>query len=76
MNSNEKTNAILSFILPGVGQILNGETEKGIKMIIMSVILYAVTYFLLKSPLGHGISIAYQGYAAYDAYTCYEIKKE
>jgi TM2 domain-containing membrane protein YozV len=38
---------IASFIFPGLGQIYNGETRKGIGYIIMGVIFVSIWIFLL-----------------------------
>ena len=39
--------AIASFIFPGLGQIYNGETRKGIGYIIMGAIFVSILQFLL-----------------------------
>lgn len=57
--------AIISFILPGIGQVVQGETKKGIIMFVIAIILNAI---LIQVPLIAVISIIYSLYAAYDAY--------
>ncbi len=61
-------NGILSFIIPGLGQILNGEQKKAIYMFVIFLIMNLFAYFLLNNPLGHVINIAYHGYCGYDAF--------
>ena len=51
--------AIISFFFPGIGQVVQGETKKGI----ISIIL---TYAL--GTIGNIIYLIYAVYAAYDAY--------
>ena len=56
--------AILSFIIPGLGQIYVGNVKKGIIYIILAVVLYIIFW-----PLGFLFAI----YAIYDAYKMAEI---
>ena len=67
--SNPIANAVLSFIIPGLGQIINGNKQKGIVMIIALIFMNIFIYFFINNPFGHFISIIYSAYAAYDAYT-------
>lgn len=62
---------VLSFIIPGIGQILNGETNKGIKMLIVLLVLNIFIYFFINNPFGHVVSLLYSLYSAHDAYTNY-----
>ncbi len=39
---------IASFIFPGLGQIYNGETRKGVGYIIMGVIFVSIWIFLIR----------------------------
>ena len=64
-------NAVLSFIIPGLGQAINGYKKKGIVMFIILIFLNIFIYFFINNPLGHFISVAYSAYAAYDAYKTY-----
>ena len=57
--------AIISFILPGIGQVVQGETKKGIIMFVISLILAVLLQYV--SLLGI-IYLIYAIYAAYDAY--------
>lgn len=71
MQKNPLINAVASFIIPGLGQIINGDVNKGIAMVGAMILLNLFIYFFLNNPLGHVLSLAYSIYAAYDAYTNY-----
>ena len=71
MEKNALANGVLSFIIPGLGQALNGYKKKGIVMFIILILLNILIYFLLNNPFGHLVSLAYSAYAAYDAYVTY-----
>ncbi len=58
--------AILSFIIPGLGQIIAGETMKGLIFLAIAIIL-GVLYSFVSSFIGI-ISFLFAVYAAYDAY--------
>lgn len=57
---------IISFIIPGLGQIIAGEGKKGIILLIIAIILYAL-YFVAGSLVSI-LSLILSIYAAYDAY--------
>ena len=58
--------AILSFIIPGLGQILAGETQKGVIFFVIAVIL-GIVVMTVSAAVGI-ISFLFAIYAAYDAY--------
>ncbi|MBI5681300.1 MAG: hypothetical protein HZC47_10430 [Methanobacterium sp.] len=58
--------AILSFIIPGLGQILLGETQKGLIFLVIAIILIVLSS-VLSMYIGI-ISLLFAIYAAYDAY--------
>ena len=64
-------NAILSFIIPGLGQAINGDKKKGLVMFIIALALGIIVIFYLNGIIGHAIRIIYSLYAAYDAYKTY-----
>lgn len=64
-------NAILSFIIPGLGQAINGYKKKGIIMFIISLVIGAIAVFYIHGIIGHAIRVIYSLYAAYDAYVTY-----
>ena len=64
-------NAILSFIIPGVGQAINGDKKKGIIMFIIAVILAFIVAIYLTGIIGNVIYTIYALYCAIDAYRTY-----
>ena len=71
MNTDALVNAILSFIIPGLGQAINGDKKKGIVMFVIALIIALIIYMYKPGLIGNVISIIYQLYAAYDAYNTY-----
>ena len=71
MESNALRNGLLSFIIPGLGQAINGDKQKGIVMFIILIMLNIIIYFFINNRFGHLISIIYSLYAAHDAYKSY-----
>ena len=71
MQNDALVNGVLSFIIPGLGQAINGYKKKGIIMFIIAILLNIFIYFFLNNPFGHVLSIIYSAYAAYDAYITY-----
>ena len=60
--------AILSFILPGIGQIYAGDTQKGIIFVVVAIVLGLIIRLIFTQWFGKIIDLAYHIYAAYDAY--------
>ena len=60
--------AILSFFIPGLGQVISGEIGKGIMFFIVAVLLGIIVGFVLKNWLAGIINFLYSLYVAYDAY--------
>lgn len=56
---------ILSFLLPGLGQIYNGDTNNGIILIIATV----VSWLMTSVCIGFFLFIGIWAFAMYDAYT-------
>lgn len=56
--------AILSFLIPGLGQIYNGEITKGILFIVLALVFAVLILFLIGIPLYVILWI----YAIYDGY--------
>ena len=71
METNSLRNGIFSFIIPGLGQALSGDKQKGIMLFIGMLVLHALIYFLANNIIGSAISTAYHIYAGYDAYKNY-----
>ena len=59
--------AIISFFLPGIGQIVQGETKKGAIMFVGAIIISCILLMLLVT-IGQSIYLIYPFYTAYDAY--------
>ncbi|MBS7256827.1 MULTISPECIES: hypothetical protein [Methanobrevibacter] len=74
MTNNKIINAGASLIIPGLGQLLNGQTQKGIIFLAVLILLNVFSYFLMNNIFGNVISLAYHVFACYDAYTNFEIK--
>ena len=68
MSSNSLKNGLLSLIIPGLGQALNGKMQKAVPLFIITVILHISVYFILNNPVGSGISTLFHIYAGLDAY--------
>ena len=68
MNEKSIKNGILSFIIPGLGQILNDDKQTGIALFAGAVILHILIWFFMNNPLGSIINTAYHAYAGWDAY--------
>lgn len=60
--------AILSFIIPGLGQVISGEVQRGIVLFIIALIMGLIASFIFKSWIVNIINILIAIYAAYDAY--------
>ncbi|MBE6495253.1 MAG: hypothetical protein E7Z78_02300 [Methanobrevibacter thaueri] len=71
MDTNSLKNGIFSFIIPGLGQALSGDRQKGLALFGGAVILHLLIWFLLNNPLGSLIQTLYHLYAGYDAYKNY-----
>ena len=71
MDKNALTNGILSFIIPGLGQAINGYKKKAIILFLGMIVLHLLIYFFANNIAGSAISTLYHLYAGYDAYkTC------
>lgn len=60
--------AILSFIIPGLGQAIEGDVQKGIIYFVIFVIITIFGMFIFRSWVITIIRLIYRLYAAYDAY--------
>ncbi len=58
--------AILSFIIPGLGQAYAGDVKKGVIFIVIAIILFILAFF--TGFLTSIIDLIFSIYAAYDAY--------
>lgn len=61
--------AILSFLIPGLGQAYAGDLKKGIIFFVIALVLgIIIVYVLGSASWSYIITILYAIYAAYDAY--------
>lgn len=60
--------AILSFLIPGLGQALSGDIKKGIIFILIQLAIGLFVSFIFKEWVMYIINVLYALYAAYDAY--------
>lgn len=72
---NPWIHAILSFIIPGLGQAVSSEYLRGILLFIGALVICLVNMiFFGNSLIGNVIGIIYALGAAYDAYTLADIE--
>ena len=60
--------AILSFIIPGLGQVIGGDLKKGIILFVLALIMGWLAAIVFKQWIVGIINLAISIYAAYDAY--------
>ena len=61
--------AILSFIIPGLGQAVAGDIKKGIIFFVIAIALGLIVSFIFgQGSFAYIINLIYAIYAAYDAY--------
>ncbi len=60
--------AILSLIIPGLGQVISGEVQRGIVLFVVALIMGLIASFIFKSWVVNIINVLIAIYAAYDAY--------
>ena len=60
--------AILSFLIPGLGQAVAGDIKKGVIFFVIALVIGAIATLIFRHWIVYIIDIAYALYAAYDAY--------
>ncbi len=60
--------AILSFLIPGLGQAYAGDIKKGVIFFIVTIVILAIAMLIFKHWIVYLIDLIYCLYAAYDAY--------
>lgn len=60
--------AILSFFIPGLGQVIAGDLKKGIILFVLALIMGILAAVVFKEWLVYIINLAISVYAAYDAF--------
>ena len=61
--------AILSFLIPGLGQAYAGDIKKGVIFFVIAIVLGLILWFLFGTgTITYIVALIYDIYAAYDAY--------
>lgn len=60
--------AILSFIIPGLGQAYAGDIKKGIIFFIVAIVIILLATLVFRMWIIYILSLIISLYAAYDAY--------
>lgn len=60
--------AILSFLIPGLGQAYAGDVKKGIIFLVIAIVVWIIASLIFKHWIVYIIDVLYALYAAYDAY--------
>lgn len=60
--------AILSFLIPGLGQFYAGSLMKGIGLFVVWIIIALIITMIFKQWIYYIVNILYSLFAAYDAY--------
>lgn len=68
---NGLKHGIFSFIIPGIGQYLNDEKQKGLAFLGIAVFLHIFIWFFMNNAFGSVVQTLYHIYAGYDAYRNY-----
>lgn len=71
METDALINAFFSFIIPGLGQAINGYKKKGIAMFLIAVILALIMYLYIPGIVGNIIYYAFCLISAIDAFKTY-----
>ena len=65
-------NGVLSFIIPGLGQAIEGYKKRGIILFIVAAIIGVILYYFnVNQLITYAVSGIYGLIAAYDAYRLY-----
>lgn len=61
--------AILSFLIPGLGQAYAGDIKKGVIFFVIALVLGLILWFIFGTgTITYIVALIYDLYAAYDAY--------
>lgn len=61
--------AILSFLIPGLGQAYAGDIKKGIIFFIIAIVVWIIATLIFRHWVVWIIDVLYALFAAYDAYS-------
>ncbi len=72
MESDALINGFFSFIIPGLGQAIEGYKTRGIILFVIAVLIAVILYFLnVGQVIQYAVSAIYGLIAGYDAYRLY-----
>ncbi|MBE6502216.1 MAG: hypothetical protein E7Z79_07215 [Methanobrevibacter thaueri] len=71
MDTDSLKYGVFSFIIPGLGQYLNGDKQKALGLFAGAIAIHILIWFLMNNFLGSGLQTLYHLYAGYDAYRNY-----
>jgi hypothetical protein len=72
VESDALINGFFSFIIPGLGQAIEGYKTRGIILFVIAVLIAVILYFLnVGQVIQYAVSAIYGLIAGYDAYRLY-----
>lgn len=72
MQTDALINGIISFIIPGLGQAIEGNKMRGLILFIIAIIAYVVMFYLnLGNNIQYIFTAVYGLIVGYDAYRLY-----
>lgn len=71
MDTDSVKYGIFSFIIPGLGQYLNGDKTKGLSLFGAAVLVHIFIWFFMNNPIGSVVQTLYHLYSGYDAFKNY-----
>ncbi len=66
--ANATLAAILSFIIPGLGQAYAGDIKKGAIYLVIAIVIWIIASLIFRHWVVWIIDVLYALFAAYDAY--------
>ena len=71
MDTNSLKYGIFSFIIPGLGQYLNDDKPKALRLFTVAILLHLFIWFFMNNTIGSILQTLYHLYAGFDAYMKY-----
>ena len=71
METDAIINGILSFVIPGLGQAIEGYKIRGLILFIIAIIAYVLMFYLKLGNIQYIFTVVYGLIAGYDAYRLY-----
>lgn len=69
MDSTKLIRAVFSFFIPGVGQLMNGTIDKGLKFLLGFLFIWFALLLVNLIPVQTIVGIIIRLFSAYDAYS-------